>query len=108
MKKTTYFDWTVRGLSMAIAGGAVLTISVAAQAQPGPDASDRGPERFIERADTDGDGNVTLEELNAMHATQTAEHFARMDSNGDGVINGDDPRPEPRREGDFGPPPWWG
>jgi Ca2+-binding EF-hand superfamily protein len=42
--------------------------------------------RFLEGADTNQDGRVTLEELRAHRENMRARHFARMDSNGDGSI----------------------
>jgi Ca2+-binding EF-hand superfamily protein len=61
----------------------------------------RGPrgdglrEKFAE-ADTDGDREVTFEELQAVMPRLEAEHFERMDRNGDGVLSSDD-RPEGAR-----------
>ncbi|MGB3555128.1 MAG: EF-hand domain-containing protein [Jannaschia sp.] len=37
--------------------------------------------------DTDGDGNVSLEELQAAYPTATADNFAAMDTDGDGFLN---------------------
>jgi len=52
-------------------------------------ADGRGGGRGMARADADGDGRVTLEEARA----QVAERFARMDANGDGAIT-EDERPQ--------------
>lgn len=54
----------------------------------------RGPGKF----DADGDGKVTLEEFNAGHAKM----FEMMDTDGDGVLSGDEidcPRMGPRSRG---------
>lgn len=40
--------------------------------------------------DTDGDGAISLSELQSVRPGMTEERFARMDSNGDGVIAGDE------------------
>lgn len=70
----------------------------------GPNAEGRRPgpgmlrEKLIE-ADVNGDKTVTFEELQAVLPNLTAEHFARMDRNEDGVLTKDD-RPEP--EGPIG------
>ncbi|MEM8849923.1 MAG: hypothetical protein AAGE03_07790 [Pseudomonadota bacterium] len=37
--------------------------------------------------DTDGDGNVTLEEAQAAHPEVTADMFASMDTDADGVLS---------------------
>ncbi len=48
--------------------------------------------------DTDGDGAVSLSELQSVRPGMTEERFARMDSNGDGVISSDE-RPQRRGRG---------
>ncbi|MGB3555592.1 MAG: EF-hand domain-containing protein [Jannaschia sp.] len=37
--------------------------------------------------DTDGDGNVSMEELQAAYPDATAENFAAMDTDADGVLS---------------------
>ena len=109
MNNKTYFDWTVTGLSLGLAAGAICLIGLSAHAQPGPDGGKRGGGEFLKSADTNGDGNVSLEELQAVRPEMDAERFARMDRNGDGVLNKSD-RPEagqgrrgPGPDGDRGP-----
>ena len=60
----------------------------------------RGEHRGFEpgEIDTDGDGAVSLAELQSVRPGMTEERFARMDSNGDGVITNDE-RPERRGRG---------
>ncbi len=87
MNNKTYFDWAVTGLSLGLAAGAICVISLSAHAQPGPDGGRRGGGQFLEGADTNGDGNITLEELQAVRPEVDAERFARMDRNEDGVLN---------------------
>lgn len=53
--------------------------------------------RLLHDADTDNDGEVTREELEAVYPELTDEQFARLDRNGDGVISAAD-RPEPPRD----------
>lgn len=109
MNNKTYFDWTVTGLSLGLAAGAICLIGLSAQAQPGGEGGKRGGGHFLKNADTDGDGNITLEELQAVKPEVDAERFARMDRNDDGVLNEAD-RPEdmrgrrgPGADGDRGP-----
>jgi hypothetical protein len=103
MNNKTYFDWTVTGLSLGLATGAICLIGLSAHAQPGPNGGKRGGGQFLNGADTNGDGNITLEELQAVKPEVDAERFARMDRNDDGVLNEAD-RPEGRR-GRRGPGP---
>ena len=37
--------------------------------------------------DTDGDGNVSMEELQAVYPTATEENFASMDTDADGALS---------------------
>lgn len=48
------------------------------------------PLAAMESVDADADGQVTLEELQAVHAEITAEDFAALDVNGDGVLDADE------------------
>lgn len=49
---------------------------------------------LVKKADKDGDGKVTFEELQAIRPKLTEEQFAKLDRNGDGVISkADAPRP---------------
>jgi hypothetical protein len=42
------------------------------------------------QTDTDGDGNVTIEEAQAANPNLTAEDFATADTDADGVLNADE------------------
>ena len=61
-----------------------LTLSAAVLALTGTAAI--AQHRGGENLDTDGDGRITLAEMQATSAAR----FARMDANGDGVLNADD------------------
>lgn len=54
-----------------------------------------GPGGRLLQMDADGDGAVTREEFQAAHDAM----WERLDSNGDGVIDDSDERPEPPRDG---------
>ncbi|MBI5091541.1 MAG: EF-hand domain-containing protein [Candidatus Hydrogenedentes bacterium] len=87
-----------------------LTLSVAASvaycamAEPGPNAGapgqgKEGPNigRAIQKADKNGDGKVTYEELKAVIPQLTTERYKEMDHTGDGVLTKED---RPQAEGD--------
>ena len=40
-----------------------------------------------EALDTDGDGNVTMEEMQAVYPDATTEQFGAMDTDADGVLS---------------------
>jgi Ca2+-binding EF-hand superfamily protein len=46
--------------------------------------------KFLESADANNDGRLTVEELRAHHEKMRAAHFARKDANGDGVLTQDE------------------
>lgn len=48
------------------------------------------PALAMQSVDADADGQVTLEELQAVHAEITAESFAALDVNGDGLLDADE------------------
>ena len=48
---------------------------------------------LLKKADANKDGSVTLEEIQAVRPEMTAERFAHLDLNHDGVVNKGD-RPE--------------
>jgi Ca2+-binding EF-hand superfamily protein len=54
------------------------------------------PERFIERHDTDGDGQVSEEEFVDEHLQNIDEHFERRDRDGDGLISLEEHTPPAR------------
>jgi len=85
-----HIRWSTTAVATALTGGALMLAGLNADAQP----EDRGPRpeprEFMERADTDGDGNISFEELQALRPGLTREHFDRMDTNKDGVLNRDD------------------
>ena len=75
----------------------ILALSAAALALTGTTAI--AQHRGAHNPDTDGNGSVTLTEMQAA----SAERFARMDANGDGVINAADRQARGgRRRGLFG------
>jgi len=41
----------------------------------------------LKNADTNNDGFVSLDEMKAAHSARIEEHFARVDSNGDGLLS---------------------
>lgn len=66
---------------------------------PGTEQSPQGKGHFIQKFDKDNDGKVSKEEF-----TGPAEHFTRMDKNGDGFISADEVKPgNPPRLGGEGP-----
>lgn len=44
----------------------------------------------LQDADTNGDGNISLDEFKAVHAARVEEHFARLDQNSDGVLSAEE------------------
>jgi Ca2+-binding EF-hand superfamily protein len=52
--------------------------------------------QFFAAADTDGDGALSLAEMQAVRPGMTAEQFARIDANNDGLVTPDE-RPMRRR-----------
>jgi len=75
MKKTTllFLVTALFSVNMAFADGP----------PPGGPDGHRGPPNF----DTNGDGKVTFEEFKAKHEAQLKEHFDRIDTNHDGVLD---------------------
>ena len=65
-----------------------------------PTAEERG-ERFA-NADTDGDEQLSLEEIEIAGATRLAKHFDRIDADGDGLLSKDELKKahKMRRKGD--------
>ncbi|MDG1668519.1 MAG: hypothetical protein P8M62_04015 [Opitutae bacterium] len=65
-----------------------------------PTAEERG-ERFA-NADTDGDEQLSLEEIEIAGATRLAKHFDRIDADGDGLLTKDELKKahKMRRKGD--------
>ena len=57
----------------------------------GAGAQQSDPEALRARADSNGDGNIAWEEITALRA----QTFARLDRNGDGVVNSSDSPPSP-------------
>lgn len=72
----------ILALVMALAVGMIST----AQAQPFGRGGEREPGQILERADRNGDGTITSEEIREMRA----ESFERLDRNDDGTISSED------------------
>jgi len=66
------------------AAGALLLVASPAWAEQ---TKGDGARQGLPKADTNGDGNVSFEELSAVRPKVTREAFARLDRNGDGVLN---------------------
>ena len=49
-----------------------------------------GAPAFAQSLDTDGDGNVTLAEVQVAYPEMTQEDFTAMDTDEDGVLNGEE------------------
>ena len=45
---------------------------------------------MLERADSDGDGMLSLQEMQAAHSARAAEKFEKLDANADGLISDDE------------------
>lgn len=97
----------VVALCMGIAWG---TLQAYAQAQAPQDRSAARPHRpdeagraaaIYRRADTNSDGKVSFEELQALRPQMTHEQFRRIDRDADGFLTpADRPPPEESRNGD--------
>jgi len=60
-------------------------------------------DKMFKGMDTDGDGGVSLSEMNAVRSSVTQEKFARMDTDGNGVLSKEEMRAahkKHRRKGD--------
>lgn len=78
-------------LTVALLG--VFTVSQAQEREMKPERKGH----FLQKADTDGDGKISIVEFNAVKAEREAErierrkeHFAELDVNKDGVITFDE------------------
>ena len=65
---------------------AALATSALAQDTGQPPVPPRGPVIDFAQADADGDGKLTLEEIQAQGKMRMAERFALADADGDGVV----------------------
>lgn len=83
------------GQLLAAAAEGKCGAKMAAEGQCGAKMSKGGAGYGPARYDADGDGKVTLEEFNAGHA----EKFKMMDTDGDGVLSGDELACPGRRQG---------
>jgi len=75
---------------------AFMLIAPLAMAQT--DNARMGPDRYIQHFDQDNDGRVSEKEFTAVHQ----ETFAKMDRNGDGIIDKDDRAESDQRMGRIG------
>ena len=55
-----------------------------------------GIARHFDEIDANHDGQVTMEELRAFHASQRGQHWKKLDTNGDGKISKDEAKAAPR------------
>ena len=69
----------------------LVALCIATAIAGGADARQGDPEAMTARADANGDGDITWEEMTALRA----QTFARLDRNGDGVVNSGDSPPPP-------------
>lgn len=68
----------------------------------GPGFGGGDPEVRVERLDTDSDGKVSLEEFLAPRLSRVDDMFSRLDSNGDGLLEQGEGRPNGRGDDDSG------
>ncbi|MBN2308673.1 MAG: EF-hand domain-containing protein, partial [Candidatus Hydrogenedentes bacterium] len=73
-------------LALAIAVALVAWAARPADAAPVP-AAPQEPAGRLRQMDNNGDGQVTFEEVLAVHPGATRDRFDRMDRNGDGVLS---------------------
>ena len=79
--KRTYF---IAGIVATAVG--LTAVGASAGSHGGKDKGPRGPKMSFEQLDTNGDGFITQDELDAHHKAR----FDEMDANGDGVISADE------------------
>ena len=66
-------------ITVLLAGTGAVALTAFGQAGPG---RGHGPQMSLERLDANGDGNISLEEINA----ERTERFSSADANGDGGL----------------------
>lgn len=80
---------------LGISAGAVLLLALQGTAwaeNPPPPGDGHGRHGMFEDADTNHDGKLSYDEFKAFHEKQMQEHFKKMDTNGDGVIDQEEAR----------------
>jgi len=81
---------TFKRIAIAIGAAGMLARPALAMANPGGPHHGRRGARMMERFDTDGDGQLSAEELEAAKAARQARHaemLARFDLDKDGTIS---------------------
>lgn len=77
---------------IGIAMGAFLVLAVQHPVWADMTGTNGGNETLMERADTNHDGKISMDEFKAAHEKRVEEMFKRMDTNGDGFIDKDEMR----------------
>ena len=77
----------MRWIACAACAASICLAGFATAQAPAPGDRPHSPQDALRRADTNGDGKVSLEEIRAQRPNVTDEAFSRMDINGDGFLS---------------------